>query len=74
MSNPKLHHYVPQFYLRRFTDPSGRIWAWDKIFDRAFHTNPRSVAKASALHAAATSGGGSGCGLPPGPEPPPEGS
>jgi hypothetical protein len=44
MSDPKLHHYVPQFYLRRFRDKSGRLWAWDREEDRVLHPTPRSVA------------------------------
>jgi hypothetical protein len=44
MSDPKLHHHVPQFYLRRFCDASNRLWIWDRDRDRVFTTNPRSVA------------------------------
>jgi Protein of unknown function (DUF4238) len=44
MSTPKLHHYVPQFYLRRFTDASGRLWLWDRNQDCTFATRPNSVA------------------------------
>ena len=44
MSTPQLHHYVPQFYLRRFLDPSERLWVWDRDEDRAFATKPGSVA------------------------------
>lgn len=44
MSDPKLHHYVPRFYLRRFCDAAGHIWAWDKKTDRVFPTSPQSVA------------------------------
>jgi len=44
MSDPKLHHYVPQFYLRRFADTAGRLWAWDKLSDASFATNPRRIA------------------------------
>jgi len=44
MSDPKLHHYVPQFYLRRFCDAAGRLWAWDREADRVFIASPRSVA------------------------------
>jgi hypothetical protein len=44
MGEPKLHHYVPQFYLRRFADESGRLWVWDRGRDRAFPGRPRSVA------------------------------
>lgn len=41
---PKLHHYVPQFYLRRFADAAGRLWVWDRDRDRQFSTKPGSVA------------------------------
>jgi hypothetical protein len=44
MSDPKLHHYVPQFYLRRFLNSSALLWAWDRDEDRVFQTTPRSVA------------------------------
>lgn len=44
MSEPKLHHYVPQFYLRRFVNSVGKFWAWDKQKDRVFSTTPKSVA------------------------------
>jgi hypothetical protein len=44
MSEPKLHHYVPQFYLRRFTDASGHLWLWDRDQDRVFRAQPNGVA------------------------------
>lgn len=44
MSAPKLHHYVPQFYLRRFADASGQLWLWDRDRDRVFRTRPNGVA------------------------------
>lgn len=44
MSEPKLHHYVPQFYLRRFCDESGRLWAWNRDEDKAFQATPKSIA------------------------------
>ncbi|TVT36401.1 DUF4238 domain-containing protein [Amycolatopsis rhizosphaerae] len=44
MGVPKLHHYVPQFYLRRFADPSGKLWVWDREKDRIFCTKPGSIA------------------------------
>jgi hypothetical protein len=40
---PKLHHYVPQFYLRHFTD-SGRFWVFDKLKLTVFQTDPGNVA------------------------------
>lgn len=44
MNVPKLHHYVPQFYLRRFADANGQLWLWDRDHDRAFRTRPHGVA------------------------------
>jgi hypothetical protein len=44
MTDPKLHHYVPQFYLRRFVDEEGRLWVWDRDRDRVFPSGPPSVA------------------------------
>lgn len=44
MTSAKLHHYVPQFHLRRFTDDNGRLWAWDKQADRVFQTSPGGIA------------------------------
>jgi hypothetical protein len=44
MTFPKLHHYVPRFYLERFTDAEGRLWTWDKTRDVSFLTSPSSVA------------------------------
>lgn len=44
MSEPKLHHYVPQFHLRRFADERGQLWAWDKQSDRIFRTSPGGIA------------------------------
>jgi len=44
MGRPELHHYVPRFYLSRFLDDSGRLWAWDRDQDRIFQTTPKSIA------------------------------
>lgn len=44
MTAPKLHHYVPQFHLRRFADELGGLWAWDKHSDRIFRTSPGGIA------------------------------
>ncbi len=44
MSEPKLHHYVPRFYLSRFTNSAGYLWIWDRDQDRIFHTKPNRVA------------------------------
>lgn len=44
MTSQKLHHYVPRFYLERFTNADGRLWAWDKTRDVSFPTSPSGVA------------------------------
>lgn len=44
MSVPKLHHYVPQFHLQRFTNETGKLWAWDRDADHAFPTTTTSIA------------------------------
>jgi hypothetical protein len=33
VSNPELHHYVPQFYLRRFRD---ECWFLRALFEQAY--------------------------------------
>ncbi len=50
MNKPTLHHYVPQFYLRRFRDASDRLWAWDRDSGRVFPTTPRSVAAENSFY------------------------
>lgn len=50
MNAPKLHHYVPQFYLRHFTDAGGAPWVWDKQKDRTFPTLPNSVAAGTQIY------------------------
>ncbi|MCK8784888.1 DUF4238 domain-containing protein [Roseomonas sp. NAR14] len=44
MNAPKLHHYVPQFHLRRFADKNGQLWIWDKRTDRVFKAAPCGIA------------------------------
>jgi len=41
---PKLHHYVPQFHLRRFVANDGRLWVWDKTNNRTFAASPKVIA------------------------------
>lgn len=44
MNAPKLHHYVPQFYLKYFADDKEQFWIWDKKSENIFKTNPYGVA------------------------------
>ena len=39
-----LHHFVPQFYLRRFAGQDGLLQVYDKDEDRVFSANPRNLA------------------------------
>jgi hypothetical protein len=50
MTSAKLHHYVPQFHLRRFADPLGRVWSWDKKSDRVFAVAPKGIAAESNFY------------------------
>jgi hypothetical protein len=44
MKSAKLHHYVPQFYLRRFINSEGYFWVWDKKKDKSFRATPKTIA------------------------------
>ncbi len=44
MSRPKFQHYVPRFYLEYFTDPSGKLFAYDKTTDRILTVRPGTIA------------------------------
>jgi len=50
MRTAKLHHYVPQFYFRRFANTEGRLWVWDKTTDKSFQTGTKSVAAQSDFY------------------------
>ena len=45
MANQKQHHYVPRFYLDRFTDPMGHVWAYDKSTDLVFCGRPETLGR-----------------------------
>ncbi|MCL1489937.1 MAG: DUF4238 domain-containing protein [Pseudanabaena sp. Salubria-1] len=44
MSSPKLHHYVPRFYLKQFADKKECFWVWNKNTKKVFKGNPYGVA------------------------------
>jgi hypothetical protein len=50
----KAQHYVPQFYLRGFTD-NEKIFCYDKLNDRVFETNTKSIAQQSNFYEIASS-------------------
>lgn len=40
----RLHHYVPQFYLKRFADQTGKVSVYDRTDSRVFSTLPTVIA------------------------------
>ncbi|TWA26390.1 uncharacterized protein DUF4238 [Sinorhizobium medicae] len=44
MNTSKLHHFVPQFHVRRFANIDEKIWVWERERDRVFPTSPNSIA------------------------------
>lgn len=50
MSEPKLHHYVPRFHLRRFVDEENRLWAWDRDEDRVFESGAAVLAAEKSFY------------------------
>ena len=44
MTEPKLHHYVPRFYLKHFLDAKQKLWVYDKDADKVFKTTPSKIA------------------------------
>lgn len=44
MNSPKLHHYVPRFYLKNFADEKEQFWVWNKDNKTSFKGSPYGVA------------------------------
>jgi len=49
-SKPKLHHYVPQFYLRQWCDADGKLVVYPVDGGKPFRTNPKNVAAECGLY------------------------
>ena len=49
-AQPKLHHYVPQFYLRQWCDAVGQLVVYPLDGRPPFRTNPRNVAAECNLY------------------------
>lgn len=43
MSEAKHHHYVPRFYLSRFTNSEGKLWVFDKQENNIFCSSPGNL-------------------------------
>ena len=52
MANQKQHHYVPRFYLDRFADPIGHVWAYDKSTDLVFCGRPETLGRERGFYEA----------------------
>jgi len=50
VSKPKLHHYVPQFYLRQWCDADGKVVVYPVDGSKPFRTTPRNVAAECGLY------------------------
>jgi hypothetical protein len=49
----KKNHFVPQVYLRGFSDPRGKLWVYDPLKDGSlWESDPKSVACENNLYAA----------------------
>ena len=40
----KQYHFVPRFYLERFTDLDGHVWTFDKVTGKVFASSPSKLA------------------------------
>lgn len=49
-NEPKLHHYVPQFYLRQWCDDDGKLIVYPLDGRAPFRTTPRNVAAECGLY------------------------
>ena len=43
----KAQHYVPQLYLRGFTNASGKMFCYDKVTGKTYPISPRNAAQES---------------------------
>ncbi len=44
VNTPKLHHFVPQFYMNNFSFDRSKVWVWDKSEDRIFVSSSKNLA------------------------------
>jgi len=55
-SKPKLHHYVPQFYLRQWCDANEQLVVYPIDGREPFRANPKNVAAECGLYSPLTEG------------------
>jgi Protein of unknown function (DUF4238) len=42
-NQPRNHHYVPQFYMRRFASPDGMLWVYDRAWKTFRRKSPKAI-------------------------------
>src|SRR4051794_13581231 len=50
MARAKLHHFVPQFYLRHWCDSAGKLWVYPLDGTSPFRASPRQFAAETNLY------------------------
>ena len=50
MARAKLHHFVPQFYLRRWCDSKGKLWVYPLEGKEPFRAAPQQFAAETHLY------------------------
>lgn len=50
MDMTKREHYVPEFYLKRFTDNDGKVWVYDKKHKREYKSKPTNICVQNNLY------------------------
>lgn len=50
MGRVKNQHFVPQFYLRKFTSSNDRLYVFDKFTKRSFPTNVKNIASETGFY------------------------
>ena len=48
--DPRKHHYVPKFYLKKFADSDGYLWTYDRVKHRLFKVLPKTLLRKRPLH------------------------
>jgi hypothetical protein len=53
---PRKHHFVPQFWIRRFSGADGKLWAYDHDTDRISERSSRQLMQIFNLYTVQSSG------------------
>ncbi|KRQ15780.1 DUF4238 domain-containing protein [Bradyrhizobium manausense] len=49
-NKPRRHHFIPQFWIRRFQSPDGKLWSYDKNTDRIGDRSSRQLMQIMNLY------------------------